>query len=746
MKNKKHIAELHRVKGVAWRIISASRCFGTPFLSAPQRYILLITSLLIFASQHNSHAQYRKLDSLKTALQNHPQQDLKHLQLLQLIAEAQEWAITKDGIVTADKAISLAKKLNNKKELAAAYTMKARLVIYDMELDKASQILDSAFSINFSINDQKGLADNYLVRGIENNLRADYVKFKNMLDSANMLIKPFNDIQLKGRIEYNYGNYYALSDVDSSNYHFNRSLKLFEQIADSAWQANALTFITRNLINIRVADTSAVRKNTIKIRSLLLPGYMIDQYTLELVWIAQHLSTHSNYDLAIEYLTEALPYATKANNELYLQYVYFNLAMTYQNIANFPLALKYYHQSLKISENMHDEFGIAAALANMGIIYRDMKDYTTALKYMLQSDSIGQKIGNEYQDVCLLQELADLYIQINRFADAKNTLKVCLKKSIEINAKELMAVSYGHFGNLYAKTNNPDSAFYCFNKAAALNKEMGVVLYLAKNLLSMSRTIKDLPALEATDLMKKVFNPNQKFDKAIEYANEALHLVKQSGELDLQRDAYQLLSELYEKKNDDQSALKYYKQFALLKDSIANSENIKSIQGIKIQYDSEKQEQQITSLQKDKVLHQSEINKNKTQRNILMGGCTLVLVFIGFIVNAYISKTKSNKEIEKTLEHLQTTQQQLVQQGKLAALGKMTSDVAHRIKDPIGKIKTLSPQGEQLVKQYENLSEETEKNFILQQLKTNLIEINNNGVTANEIVKDVLAQTRKQTG
>ena len=202
MRNKKYISKEHRaIRREPQRSFSAH----LNFLRAPLRYVLFITTLLFFLSTQILYAQYRKLDSLKTELQNYPTQDLKHLQLLQLIAEAQEFAVTKDGITTADKAIALAKKLNNQKELASAYNMKARLKIYDVEYDESLQLIDSALVINKSIKNQLGLADNYLTKAIINNSMNETQKNKSCLDSALLLLKPFNDIKLLGRIEYNYG-------------------------------------------------------------------------------------------------------------------------------------------------------------------------------------------------------------------------------------------------------------------------------------------------------------------------------------------------------------------------------------------------------------------------------------------------------------------------------------------------------------------------------------------------------------
>ena len=54
-----------------------------------------------------------------------------------------------------------------------------------------------------------------------------------------------------------------------------------------------------------------------------------------------------------------------------------------------------------------------------------------------------------------------------------------------------------------------------------------------------------------------------------------------------------------------------------------------------MQYDSEKKEQQIALLNKDNALQQTEIQKQKAQRNAVMCGFALVLLLVVVIFNRY---------------------------------------------------------------------------------------------------------------
>ena len=57
-----------------------------------------------------------------------------------------------------------------------------------------------------------------------------------------------------------------------------------------------------------------------------------------------------------------------------------------------------------------------------------------------------------------------------------------------------------------------------------------------------------------------------------------------------------------------------------------------------MQYESEKKEQQIVLLNKDKKIQQTEIAKQQTTRNAFIGGFILVLLMAGVTYNRYSHK------------------------------------------------------------------------------------------------------------
>ena len=113
---------------------------------------------------------------------------------------------------------------------------------------------------------------------------------------------------------------------------------------------------------------------------------------------------------------------------------------------------------------------------------------------------------------------------------------------------------------------------------------------------------------------------------------------------------------------------------------------------------------------------------------------------------------EKNADLEKVLEDLQTAQEQIVIQEKLAALGELTAGVAHEIRNPLNFVKNFAEASEELLEELgeilddagENV-EEDDMEYILEisgDLDANLGRIRSHGERANRIVEDMLMMGR----
>jgi signal transduction histidine kinase len=101
-----------------------------------------------------------------------------------------------------------------------------------------------------------------------------------------------------------------------------------------------------------------------------------------------------------------------------------------------------------------------------------------------------------------------------------------------------------------------------------------------------------------------------------------------------------------------------------------------------------------------------------------------------------------NEELEETLVKLQRTQQQLVQQEKLASLGQLTAGIAHEIQNPLNFVNNFSFLSKDLMKELGESTDEADRKEIIEMLGDNISKIEHHGRRAGDIVKSMLQHSQ----
>ncbi len=109
------------------------------------------------------------------------------------------------------------------------------------------------------------------------------------------------------------------------------------------------------------------------------------------------------------------------------------------------------------------------------------------------------------------------------------------------------------------------------------------------------------------------------------------------------------------------------------------------------------------------------------------------------------------RRLNELLDDLKTTQEKLVTQSKLAALGALTAGIAHEIKNPLNFVNNFAELSKDLVHELEqelarDPSDKAAILEIMQTLRQNAEKINEHGKRADSIVKSMLQHSRGKAG
>ncbi|MBI3501924.1 MAG: tetratricopeptide repeat protein [Bacteroidetes bacterium] len=308
-----------------------------------------------------------------------------------------------------------------------------------------------------------------------------------------------------------------------------------------------------------------------------------------------------------------------------------NLGVDNSYLGNYTKTLEYYFEALKIREEMGDKKEIAALWNNIGIIYWRQKNYQKSLEYHFKSLALKKEVGDKSGYAKSLTNIGIVYVDIaNRSKKKKDYEKALdyylqsLKIKKELGDKKDIASTLNNIGNVYKEQKNFSKAMEYHSQCLAIMEELGDKNSIAAVLVNMGNCSREL----------------KQYSKALSSYEKSLKLTSSIGFKEGRKDAYEGFSVTYDSLKDYKNAYEYHKKYSDLKDSLLNEESSKQIAEMQTKYETEKKEQQINLLNKDKELQDAQLNRQKIVIWSVAGGLLVVLILSIFI---FRERKKSEK-------------------------------------------------------------------------------------------------------
>ena len=364
-----------------------------------------------------------KLDSLNGVLKTE-KEDTNKVKTLNDISE-QSWRTGQDSIslLYAADADSLAKKLNFKKGVAAAYRNSAIVYWYLGNYPRSLDYNFKALSINQSIGNKSGIASNYGNIGI---VYLDQGNYTGALEYFTKALAIAQETGNKSSVGSNMGNiglvYWNIGNYPKAlDYYFN-ALAINKEIGNKSAEAN-------NMGNIGII-----------------------------------YNEEGNKDKALEYDLKTLDIEKEIDDKNGIARNLGNIGLVYSDLGKYNNALEYDEKALALSKELGNKNDIARILGYLGTIYLDKNDYSNARGYYKDALDLNREIGNKDGMAVSLCNLGGVSGKQKKYTEALNELDSALTISASLGEKDIVKDVYYGIASIDSNMGNYKAAYNDYKK------------------------------------------------------------------------------------------------------------------------------------------------------------------------------------------------------------------------------------------------------------------------------------------
>ncbi|WP_298422026.1 tetratricopeptide repeat protein [uncultured Kordia sp.] len=367
----------------------------------------------------------------------------------------------------------------------------------------------------------------------------------------------------------------------------------------------------------------------------------------------------------------------KENNYLHGESYVMNAMGVYcRNTSQYDKAVLYHKKALEKAKEASDKELHVNALNMLGVVYRRTEDIRTALDYhqeaLALAETIEQRTVSVKKSIAIsLNSMGNIYLALDQYDLAVQRFKKSMEIEKSVDNKLGLAINYHNIGYAKEATNDLEGALADYKESLRYNNEinsdLGRVICnytigriyikqkkyqkavaLLTTTLEMGKGLRDKFHLSGVYLnLGLVHVELNNYKLADKYLKEGLIISKQFNLRSAIAEAYEYLSKLAKKQKQFEKALEYQKQSYELNKEIRNDKNFKYVNDLIAQYDNEKYNLQIESLEKENENVKLTLKRNKS----IWITSSIVLAFLAIMIYIlYRQRLLNNEKKILTLE------------------------------------------------------------------------------------------------
>jgi AraC-like DNA-binding protein len=345
-----------------------------------------------------------------------------------------------------------------------------------------------------------------------------------------------------------------------------------------------------------------------------------DTNRFNILYLISYYSYSSPADTK-KYADEALALAEDLKHERGIASAYYLLSIYWQDQKQHQRALDYDLKALRIYDQANDKAGIFKMTNHMAGVYMSWRDYAKAEELMTRLLTMIEADSSLYYPGSIYHNMGIVYNTQGKYDDGIRSLK----KAIAIHKRR---------GNPYGQS-------VSYHDLAEAQMKSGLLDQAEENYyiaIDFGRKMDNIPAISSSYAgLGQIATNHRKFSQALVHFDSAIYFARSTEDRKVLLDSYKGLSNLYVAQGDFKKALEFEHMNRALSDSIFNKEKADLIAEAQTRYETEKKEQTIQLLERDKKIE-------LIVRNILIAA--LCLTVVGGLVAYRVQQFRERKNRE----------------------------------------------------------------------------------------------------
>ncbi len=349
------------------------------------------------------------------------------------------------------------------------------------------------------------------------------------------------------------------------------------------------------------------------------------------------LETGGHYQQAKESLDSALYFLEKSSApdlQFRKAQVFSEFSNVYRYLNDQKRTVEYQMMNIGILEKIDKPANLVTSYLNLSTFYKEQNDYLKQEEYARKALALAYKTNQPQNYFKSYMFLAFSLNMQNRYKEAKSMLDSSLLYYSPQEPYTVLVSYHLIAGLVYMNLNQLDSAYSNYSRSLAVAEKNMAVFSIIQSKLQLGRVL----------TMQKKFPEAKKMLLAIA---EEIKTTKEQSQWQI---ALDYLSRVYDESGDYKNALKYYKEYKLVTDSISNDQNKQYASDLEVKYETEKKETQIRELQAEKKIQELTIRQKNNLNLVLIGSALAILLVAVLSYRNYRQKQKLQQQRISELE------------------------------------------------------------------------------------------------